>query len=148
MHNFIFALVKVISVLANLFGIIASGIAIYIFFFKIDSLKAVFRILINYTYQITLNELTRKMDEINTFTTDDPDQKKEIINILNDIEGQLKGNKLLKEKCKETLLLIFDFTSDTIKLTEPKKRSLISELRENLRTLNIENYSKLLGSKQ
>ena len=88
------------------------------------------------------------MDEINTLTADDPDQKREIINILNDIEGQLRGNKLLKENCKEILLHIIDYTSDSVKLTEPKKRSLISELRENLRTLNIENYSKLLGSKQ
>ncbi len=135
-----------ISVAASIFTIVASGIAIYIFFFKRNSLKAVFNIFLSYAYQLTLNELTRKMDDINKYTAEDQNQKKEIMNILNDIEGQLKGNKLLRENCKEILSKISFYTSNSVRLTETMKRSLISELRENLRTLDLENYNKLIGS--
>ena len=89
------------------------------------------------------------MDKINEYTVDDPKQKREIIYILNDIEGQIRGNKLLRENCGEILMKISNYTSDARKLTfEPMKRNLVSELRENLRNLNLETYNKLLRSQQ
>lgn len=136
---------KILAAVANVFAIVASGIAIYIFIAKRDIITSAFRVLLNYSSQITLSEFRAKLERLNDYTADDKDQKAEVINILNEILGQIKGSKLLSKQFKDNIPEIQSYAWGKRKITEPKKRSLVSELRERLRHINVENYAELMG---
>ena len=84
-----------INLVANVFTVVASGIAVYIFLINKEKLSTAINLLLNYSKQLTLSELKFKIERLNDFTTNDADQKKEVINILSEIEGQIIGNKKL-----------------------------------------------------
>jgi len=85
-----------------------------------------------------------KIERLNDFTTNDVEQKKEVINILSEIEGQILGNKQIENELKIQLEKISDFVDNSKSLTEPKKRSLVSELRESVRNIDISNYQSIV----
>ena len=115
--------------------ILASAVAIYLFIVNKEKISSAINLLLNYSKQITLFELKFKIERLNDFTTNDVEQKKEVINILSEIEGQILGNKKIENKLKIQLEKISDFVDNSKSLTEPKKRSLVSELRESVRSL-------------
>ncbi|NOE99419.1 hypothetical protein GWZ80_07775, partial [Vibrio cholerae] len=75
----------------------------------------------------------------------DEAENEKIVNILNEIVGQIKGNEKLKEHFSSTLSDIDMYALGKKQLSEPKKRALVSELRERLRHLNIKNIDHLVG---
>lgn len=139
------AVFKIINIFSDTCSATASCIAIYLFLFKRHSIKSIFHLLLNYSFQITLTELKAKLEKLNDFKVDDPQQKIEVINILSEIVGQIRGNTLLREKCKDVLVVIAQYTNYPESLAEPKKRSLICELREHLRSIDLQNFIKYSG---
>jgi len=87
--------------------------------------------------------LKDKLELLNDLNANDEEQKKEVINIFNDVEGQLRGNGILLQNCKEILKKITRLNNNTDELNEPKKRSVISELRENLRNIEIKSFEEI-----
>lgn len=139
-------IVESVSFISDVFGVIASSLAIYLFFFKKESIKSVFNLLINYGIQLTLTELRSKLDSLNDLRVDDnEEQREQIINLLSDIYGQLKGNKQLSAKCPEILNQLLNYIESPDTLEEPKKRILVGELREILRNIDFQNYDKISG---
>lgn len=132
------------SILSNLLTIFASGIAIYLFIVNKEKISSAINLLLNYSKQITLSELKFKIERLNDFTTNDAEQKKEVINILSEIEGQILGNEKIETELKTQLEKISDFIDNSKTLTEPKKRSLVSELRESVRNIDISNYQSIV----
>ncbi len=135
-----------INIFSNLMTIVASGLAIYIFYNNRDKIITAINFILNYSNQLTLNDLKFKIERLNDYTTADTTQKIEVINILNEIEGQILGNKSLKDKLSEQLSKIENFTTNPKLLTEPKKRSLVSELKESIRNLDISNYGDIINT--
>jgi hypothetical protein len=135
---------SIISFISNLFTIVASGIAIYLFFFKRNSISSVFRLLLNYSFQITLTELKTKLEQLNDLNTNDAADKGEIINKFSELAGQINGNKLLLKNCGEISRKLLRYAGNPSKLTEPIKRSLISELREKIRGIDVQNYDEII----
>lgn len=136
---------KIINIFSDTCSAAASCIAIYLFLFKRRSIKSVFNLLLNYSFQITLTELKAKLERLNDLRVGDSQQRDEVINILNEIVGQIRGNTLLREKFKDILAEITQYTNNPEKLVEPKKRSLICELREHLRSIDLQNIIKYSG---
>ncbi len=134
-----------IAFLSNIFTIFASGIAIYVFFVKRKSIVTVFELLINYTYQLSLSELKENLEKLNEYNANNIDENEKIINILNDIIGQIKGNDKLSKHFLKSMKEIEVFSSGKKPLTEPRKRALVSELRERLRNLNVRTIDHLIG---
>jgi hypothetical protein len=99
----------------------------------------------NYSYQLTLSELKEKLERLNDNNAKDPDQFENIINILNEIAGQIRGNERLKKHFSSQVETIEFIASDRRRLAEPKKRALVSELRERIRHLNIRSIDDLIG---
>ena len=132
------------SLVSNIFTITASGIAIYLFILNKEKISSAINLLLNYSKQITLSELKFKIERLNDFTTNDSEQKKEVINILSEIEGQILGNKKIESELKNQLEKINNYTENSKTLTEPKKRSLVSELRESVRNIDISNYQSIV----
>lgn len=138
-------MIKIVSILSNVMTILASGLAIFLYFSKRKQISSVFRLLLNYSYQLSLSELKEKLERLNEYRVDDQDQCEKIINIFNEIIGQIKGNDKLADSFSEILERIEDTISNKRKLTEPRKRALISELRERIRHIGVKNIDDLIG---
>ncbi|MCK4225042.1 MAG: hypothetical protein KAX39_07660 [candidate division Zixibacteria bacterium] len=138
----------IVSMLANVLTIVASGIAIYLFVTKRKTVSLAFRALINYSSQMTLSELKAKLDRLNELTADDPQQAQEVRNILGDVTGQIQGNPKLSREFLDVLKKAAKLADGRVDLTEQRKRALVSELRERLRHANIEGLHILMGEKK
>ena len=137
-------ILDIVSFLSNSLTIVASGIAIWLFWKKGRQLSLVFRLLINYSTQISLRELTDKLEELNELRV--ADDAEEIINIFHEIVGQIKGNPKLSENLKEIIVRVEKTIAGKKGMSEPTKRSLVSELREKLRHINLMTLDDMSGS--
>ena len=137
-----------INLISNVFTIATASIAIYIFFFKSEKVVSALNFILNYSNQLTLADLKYKIERLNDYNANDQTQKVEVINILFEIEGQINGSKILKAGLNDQLSKILVFTNNVKLLTEPKKRSLVSELRESIRSLDISNLNTLMNNKE
>ena len=135
---------KIANLTSSIFSTVAAGIAIYLFTFKRKSISSIFHLLLNYSFQISMTELRTKLEKLNDLNANNGEHKEEVINIFNEIEGQILGNSVLKKKCGDILEKISKYIDNPKILTEPKKRSMVSELRENLRSIDIQNYSDII----
>ena len=140
--------IKYTSLVSNIVTVVASGIAIYLFITKWKSISSIFSLLINYTFQLTLSELKEKLEKLNEYNAKEPENYDNIVNIFNEIVGQIRGNNRLKSYFSEQITTIEKLISNRKNLTEPKKRSIIFEIREKLRDLNMENIHDLVGEKR
>jgi len=127
-----------VSVAANLFTIVASSIAIFLFFAKRKELSAALSILLNWSYQTTLSEIVGKLDRLHEYNASEPADISEIKNIIHEIAGQFRGNPRLLSVAPGLPDRLEVFASGK-KLTEPYKRSMVAEIREIIRNLQVEN---------
>lgn len=142
------AILDSLSGLADVFTIVASGIAIWIFITKRRAITSVFRLLLKYGYQITLSELRSKLDRIADLRVADDTQKEQIINIMSEVLGQIRGNPRLRSWFAEEMKSVELFISDKQLLSEPAKRTIVAQLRERLRQLELESIDSSQGEEQ
>lgn len=136
------------SFCSDVLTIIASSIAIYLFITKRKQISSVFSLLVNYTFQLSLSEIKEKLERLNEYNAKDPESGEIIENIFHEIIGQIRGNDKLSGHFAELVVRMEDLASNRRKLTEPKKRAVVSELRERLRHLNVENIDDLVGEEK
>jgi len=136
---------EAIAIGADVATIIASLIAIYLFVAKREAISSAFSALINYSFQMTLTELYSKIDKLNELNASEPTEQDKVINILNDVLGQIRGNKRLRAQCQELHTSMTKLAEDRTQLTEPRKRSVVSELRETLKNLDVKNFDERAG---
>ncbi|OEC90735.1 hypothetical protein [Acinetobacter sp. YK3] len=134
---------KLISVIANLFTIFASGIAIWLFLTKSKEIKLAFKLMLNWSFQLTLTDLKSKVERLNEYNANNSDEIEEIRNILHEIAGQIRGNSRLNQQAPELIMKVERFSSGN-RITEYKKRALTSEIREILRNLEVNSLTSNL----
>ncbi|MFJ2328899.1 hypothetical protein [Pseudomonas sp. NPDC087690] len=142
-------IVSFVSFAANFTSSIASIIAIYLFVFKRKAIASVFSLLFNYSHQLTLSEIKEKLELLNNFNANDPAHTDTILNIFHDLLGQIRGNDKISGLMSKQILKLERLIDRDLKITpitEPKKRALISEIREKVRHLNVQNIDELAGS--
>jgi hypothetical protein len=88
--------------------------------------------------------LKSKLERLNDLSASDPEEKDEIVNVMGDIVGQLCGNPTLAQKCPKLIRRTAAYVDKPQTLTEPRKRGLVSELRETIRNADVQNYDKLI----
>lgn len=126
-----------ISAIANILTIIASTIAIFVFFKNRKDIATAIATLVNWSYQTTLADIIGKLDRISEYNANEPSEIGEIRNILHEIAGQFRGNpKLLNAAPKMPDRL--ESLAAGKKLTEPNKRSIVAEVREVIRNIKLE----------
>lgn len=135
-------LFEVVALIANIFAIVASGIAIYIFIGKRREIAQALQLLLNFSLQTTLSEVKEKLERLNEYNASEPTDQEEIRNILHEIAGQVRGNRHLKENSPQLPQRIELLAR---KLTEPKKRAMVSELRELLRSAQVSIADPFVG---
>jgi hypothetical protein len=139
-------MIELVSFLSDLLTVVASAIAIYLFLAKRKEISSVFSLLVNYTFQLSLAEIKEKLERLNDYNAKEPANLEIIENIFHEIIGQIRGNDKLSGHFAELVQRMEDLTTNRKRLTEPKKRAVVSELRERLRNLNVKNIDGLVGS--
>jgi hypothetical protein len=129
-------IVDTASLVASTFTVAASGIAIYVFFVKGPELRTAFSLLLNWTFQLTLTELKSKLERLNEYNANEPSEVDEIRNILHEIAGQIRGNRRVNAASSEIAVRLEQLAVSK-RLTEPKKRMMVAELREILRNIEV-----------
>lgn len=132
---------RILSIITNGFTITASGIAIYLFLFQRKNISNAFKLLINYSRQLTLTELSSKLERLNDLNANDVEGKANVINILSEIKGQIRGNNKLQLQFTEILNQIEPFCTGSSPINEPLKRSIVSEMRELIRTYDVDSMN-------
>lgn len=134
------------TIVASVFTIAASGLAIYLFITNRKKISAAIQLLLNYSFQTTLAELKEKLERLNEYNANDPTDQSEIRNILHEIAGQIRGNPRL---LTATPLMPnkVEALAQSKKLSEPLKRSIVSELREQLKNIQVKNIGSFAGEK-
>jgi hypothetical protein len=139
---------EIVTFSAGLMTIAASGLAVFVFVTKREAIASAFRVLLTYSYQLTLAELKEKLERLNDYNANDAQQQEPIVNILHELVGQIRGNRRLAPHFKGLILQAERLAADKRRLTEPKKRAFVSELRERIRHLNVESMDDLLGEEE
>lgn len=134
----------VVSFFSNAFTVATSFLVFYLYHTKKNEIATAFRMFMNFSYQTTLSELKWKLDRLNEFRVDEPSHVNEIKSLLHDIAGQIKGNSKITDAAPDLVKLLEKF-ADGI-MTEPKKRSIVSLVREKIKTISIDNFEDIMGS--
>lgn len=127
---------EMVSFLADALTIAASSIAIYLFFGKRKEISNALSALLSWSFQTTLSDLKGKLERLNEYNANEDDDLPEIRNILNEIAGQIRGNPRLQSVAFD-LANRLERLADSKKLIEPQKRSMVAEVREVLRNIQI-----------
>jgi hypothetical protein len=135
---------EVLTAIANVFTIAASGLAVVVFVRNREKLSAAFRLLLNYSFQTTLTELKEKIERLNEYNANEPEHLPEIRNILHEIAGQIRGNSRLAATIP-TLAGKVETLARSKRLNEPAKRSIVSEVREQIRNIQINTLEPTAG---
>ena len=133
-----------LGALANVFTIVASGIAIVVFVRNREKFSTAFRLLLNYSYQTTLTELKEKIERLNEYNANEPEHVDEVRNILQEIAGQIRGNARLAAAIPD-LATKLERLAQSKRLAEPLKRSIVSEVREQVRNIQVNTMETTVG---
>lgn len=140
---------KIIAAIVNFFAdaltIVTATLVVWAFFKKGPALSAAIKLLINYSYQTTLHELRDKLERLNEYNASNEDDRQKIINILHELQGQIAGNVRVKKSMPQDALDSLEKLMNPKSLTEPRKRSLVSQIREVLKNLNVESFEGFDG---
>ncbi|CAM2167080.1 conserved hypothetical protein [Burkholderia orbicola] len=133
-----------LACIANAFTIAASSVALFVFVKNRKKISAAVDLLLNYSFQTTLGELKEKIERLNEYNANEPDDIQEIKNILHEISGQMRGNQRLSDAIPDLVLKI-DRLANGRKLSETSKRSIVSEMREKLKNIQVVNIESIAG---
>jgi hypothetical protein len=134
-----------VAFLANAFTIVASAIAIGVFIAKRKQLATALTLLLNWSYQTTLSDIVGELDRLNEYNASEVDDLAEIKNILHEIAGQFRGNPRLLGSAP-TMPDRLESLASGKKLTEPNKRSMVAEVREVMRNLQLDSIDPTNGA--
>ncbi|MFM0501936.1 hypothetical protein [Paraburkholderia caffeinilytica] len=144
METFFKILGEILADVANVLVIIASAIAIYVFFKNRKKISAAVDLLLNYSFHTTLGELKDKVERLSEYKATDAQDVPEIKYILHEMAGQIRGNSRLATPFADLLAKIERMGSAKT-ILETHKRSLVSEIRERLKNISIENVESIAG---
>lgn len=144
METFFKVLGDILADAANVLTIVASSIAIYLFIKNRKKISTAVDLLLNFSFHTTLGELKDKVERLNEYKATEVADVPEIKNILHEIAGQIKGNPRLSTPFSELLGKI-ERMGNAKTITEPHKRARISEIRERLKNISVENVESIAG---
>jgi hypothetical protein len=145
MANYLEIAHQVLSVLADLGTIGASGIAIYLFIAKRKKLSAALNAVLGFSFQLTVSELKEKLERLNDLNSKNEVDREKVELLFHEIIGQIKGNVVLKRHFTGVIENLELMVNTKNRLTEPRKRSVVSEMRERLRHIGVVNFDQLMS---
>ncbi len=138
--------IQSLNLIESVLSIGAAGIVVYLFIYKRKSISSIYHILLNYTFRTTIMELKIKIEKLNDLNANDDTDRKDVINILNEIVGQMRGNPILNRNCTEIINKLSK-SANSPRLNDARKRTVLFELRENLNYIDVQEHNNILGEK-
>lgn len=135
----------IVSLVANSLTSATALIALYVYLTKRREFSAAFNLLLNWSFQTTLSDLRGKLDILNEYNASEPEDLPEIVNILHEIAGQIRGNSRLSSAAPNLATRI-ESLARSKKLSEPQKRAMVAELREALRNIQVNSMQNISGA--
>jgi len=130
-----------ITIVSDTLAAVASGIAIYLFFFKKKEILEIYAALKNYAQQLTISELKLKLALLKDLDADETANKTKVKNLISEIVGQIQGNKKIYPLLQEVILPWEKLLEDPKnKLTQSDKCRTSSQLDEKLKHIFVENF--------
>jgi hypothetical protein len=127
-----------LAILADIATVLASSLAIWIYISNRKKISTAIQLLLNYSFQTTLAELKEKLERLNEYNANEPDDVPEIQNILHEIAGQIRGNpKLMDIDSMARVPDDLEGLARSKQLFEPRKRAAVSKVRETLKNVEI-----------
>jgi DNA-binding GntR family transcriptional regulator len=102
--------------------------------------------LVNFSFQTTLGELREKLERLNEYHADDALGNQEIVNIFHELHGQICGNARVLAAMPELADKLEKMLKSAKPIAEPRKRAMVSELREVLKNLNVGSIENYVGA--
>lgn len=128
------------SLIANALTVVTASVALWVYFSKKKEISAAFNMLLNWSYQSTLTDLTGKLDRLNEYNAKEAADLPEIKNILEELAGQVRGNPRLMKSAPELAPRLEKLARGS-KILEPAKRSMVAEVRETIRNIKVNSMS-------
>jgi hypothetical protein len=132
------------SFIANALTISTAFLALYLYFAKRKEIASAFKLFMNFSYQTTLAELRWKLDKLNEYRVNEPAHVDEIRSLIHDIAGQIRGNDKLNASQPDLVRMLEKFADGN--MTEPRKRSIISLVREKIKNIGVDNFEDIMGN--
>lgn len=126
----------VVSLIANLLTTATACIALWVYFRKGKEISTAFSLLLNWSFQSTLTDLKGKLDRLNEYNANEIADHPEIRNILQELAGQVRGNRRLRTSSPDLCIRLEKF-AERKTLAEPSKRAMVAEMREILRNIQV-----------
>lgn len=134
----------IVAFFANTLTIGLGCLTLYLFIAKRKEIATAFNLFMNFSYQTTLAELRWKLDKLNEYRVTEPTHIEEIRSLIHDVAGQIRGNRKINDADPELAKALEKFADGN--MTEPKKRSVISNVREKIKNLGIDNFEDIMGN--
>jgi len=139
------AVAATVDFLGDLFTVLASALALYLYFFRRGEISAAIKAISNFAYQSTLAELRQKLEVLSNLHANNADQIDDINSTWHDVCGQIEGNPSLVVECAEFVRRVKRTTTRAAPISQPQHRALISQLREKLRHIDVTTFVEALG---
>lgn len=127
-----------LAIADSVFTIAASGLAIYIYARKRREISAALRLLLNFSTAMSMTDLRLKLERLNDLNADDDGDRKEVVGVINELCGQIRGNKAMKKRLAPLARKLQPYAEETKSVTQARKRALVAEIREYLVTWQVE----------
>jgi Rad3-related DNA helicase len=134
-----------VSFIANTLTTATAFIALWVFFRKGKEISTAFTLLVNWSFQTTLTDLRGKLDRLNEYNANEAADHSEIRNILQELAGQVRGNRRLKNSAPDLASRLEAFATRP-RLAEPAKRAMVAEMREILRNIQVNSMETNVSS--
>ncbi|WP_460759436.1 hypothetical protein [Lysobacter fragariae] len=135
----------IVDFLGDLFTVMASALALYLYFFRRGEIGAAIKAIANFAYQSTLAELRQKLEALANLHASNGDHLDDIVSTWHDVCGQIEGNPALVVECAEFVKRVKRATNRATPISQPQHRALISQLREKLRHIDVTTFADALG---
>jgi len=135
---------QIVQFATNLVSGTAALVGLLVLVIRRRQIAAFLRIVTRNSLSLTIAELGTKMERLNELSAEDADQKREILNILGEVAGQLVANPSLRGSCADVTTKIGTYLRSPHRLTEPLKRSVIWQIRETTRHTDVKDFEGLM----
>lgn len=123
-----------VQLVANILTIAASGVALYLFFFKSSAVSETIRGLRQFSFFLSHGELVRKLDKLEDEKLGTQSSKEKAYAIFQGVRGQLSQLPAIKRSLSdESTTILTDISADSRNMNTANLNFLINELRELLR---------------
>lgn len=133
-----------IGFIADLFGVLLGGVALYALIFHRKKISLFLRIVLNSHFNERVKRMKETLGKLEQLSFDEKEHKSEIRNLLGQLNGQIKPMASDKNGLIRLQVEISAILKGEEKLTEPMKRQIIYDVHGVLDNANLSDITSIM----